>query len=153
MRRLLRRVQEEFQFPSSGICFLNSSQEMTVLSETTSMFQFPSSGICFLNSIEGACVGLGSAWFQFPSSGICFLNNMSQQQFTMLTSNVSIPFKRDMLSEHKNLSRLIRCLHQQVSIPFKRDMLSERIDEEAAEKEKAVSIPFKRDMLSELNQH
>ena len=65
---------------------------------------------------------------------------------------VSIPFKRDSLSELEEKQE--ETLTQEVSIPFKRDSLSELyylIGEN--DNEISVSIPFKRDSLSELSRN
>ena len=44
----------------------------------------------------------------------------------MLNGSVSIPFKRDMLSEQETEEEKEETV-QEVSIPFKRDMLSEQL--------------------------
>ena len=121
-----------FQFPSSGICFLNLlgfrlSQilftigsvsipfKRDMLSEplrghdlTPSIrkywFQFPSSGICFLNNLKYFFKQvLTVSAFQFPSSGICFLKQeIRDKRIKNVITTVSIPFKRDMLSEQRD---------------------------------------------------
>ena len=61
---------------------------------------------------------------------------------------VSIPFKREILSEYHH--PYLHSLRSTVSIPFKREILSEQGDYFEKFCFTHVSIPFKREILSEL---
>ena len=62
--------------------------------------------------------------------------------------HVSIPFKRERLSEQK---KTLSESEQTTSIPFKRERLSEHLKKSplARMRVRKVSIPFKRERLSE----
>ena len=138
------------------------------------MFQFPSNGKGFPN---------GAGWFplsvEFSSVSIpfkrerlsehvygiflagdvfCFNSLQTGKAFRtfrrpcgggyLLHSWVSIPFKRERLSEH-NLDWVFKQSNQHVSIPFKRERLSEQGLFRSSATKIVVSIPFKRERLSE----
>ncbi len=68
----------------------------------------------------------------------------------MFSLRVSIPFKREGLSELHQKVLLTNSAKEIVSIPFKREGLSElETANESPVKSKIVSIPFKREGLSE----
>ena len=86
--------------------------------------------------------------FQFPSNGKVFLNlNDSLAEVETARKNVSIPFKREGLSEPKPEKKSVG--RNSVSIPFKREGLSELIYPAGVGMDTLVSIPFKREGLSE----
>ena len=61
-------------------------------------FQFPSNGIGFPNSDGWISENMLFDAFQFPSNGIGFPNSTPLEILAMI-AKVSIPFKRDRLSE------------------------------------------------------
>ena len=89
--------------------------------------------------------------FQFPSNGKVFPNS-GNAYVTTEGLNVSIPFKREGLSELNK--DVLDGMAVAVSIPFKREGLSERVGEchNRLADRMSVSIPFKREGLSELLQ-
>ena len=87
-----------FQFPSNGKVFLNYFKPLKITLPHIS-FQFPSNGKVFLNE-RSFDAPTQPSLFQFPSNGKVFLNRISQS-WTQLHRSVSIPFKREGLSELK----------------------------------------------------
>ena len=67
--------------------------------------------------------------FQFPSNGKVFPNRKDTVMTTRPFSMVSIPFKREGLSELKN-GQIFFNVEWSVSIPFKREGLSELFGED-----------------------
>ena len=118
--------------------------------DTRADFSFNSlqTGKAFRTGFRGGNSHTGDRTFQFPSNGKGF-PNLGCLAVAACDEKVSIPFKRERLSERKKLSLVV--LKKFVSIPFKRERLSElfyvglwRIAH------LSVSIPFKRERLSEL---
>ena len=96
-----------------------------------------------LNSAEGYSAGFNSL-----QTGRTFRTRQPQRIDT--EEQVSIPFKREGLSEHYKEKTGLD-MTEKVSIPFKREGLSEPEESMAGRKTfQAVSIPFKREGLSEL---
>ena len=60
-------------------------------------FQFPSNGKAYLNALALAVLAVGCE-FQFPSNGKAYLND-SDDPYTRQDACVSIPFKRESVSE------------------------------------------------------
>ena len=116
-----------FQFPSNGKDFPNFKRRCQLKSPivSTEMFQFPSNGKDFPNKIysiwnpaegqvsipfkreglsehlAGLLTGNPCPVFQFPSNGKDFPNEKGTDFiFSRLVQIVSIPFKREGLSEH-----------------------------------------------------
>ena len=88
------------------------------------LFQFSSNGKGFPNvSSKGCCVVIREE-FQFPSNGKGFPNWLQGFE-AVLSERVSIPFKRERLSEPIHISELTPEVRS-VSIPFKRERLSEQ---------------------------
>ena len=136
----------QFQFPSNGKDFPNAV-ETSANRLPSLLFQFPSNGKDFPNAFKPNLLpGLG--WFQFPSNGKDF-PNAYLEVIDFEPFKVSIPFKREGLSEHNTrytyqyhrkksfnslqTGRTFRTIKgvthndfQKVSIPFKREGLSER---------------------------
>ena len=63
--------------------------------------------------------------FQFPSNGKAYLNTKEGQAWIAALEKVSIPFKRESVSELFIMQNITKKGH--VSIPFKRESVSERI--------------------------
>ena len=63
------------------------------------MFQFPSNGKAYLNSPFGANPGQKVSVFQFPSNGKAYLNKTCLGKQVKPWEGVSIPFKRESVSE------------------------------------------------------
>ena len=61
------------------------------------LFQFPSNGKAYLNNWLTNEV-LTGVWFQFPSNGKAYLNWI-RKKVVIPTTSVSIPFKRESISE------------------------------------------------------
>ena len=89
------------------------------------MFQFPSNGKDFPNSAFRGKPDVSEHWFQFPSNGKDFPNLGSSYILNSFVITVSIPFKREGLSEQKE-THMSTYQVSRVSIPFKREGLSER---------------------------
>ena len=90
--------------------------------------------------------------FQFPSNGKVFPNSTNHRRERNPRSMVSIPFKREGLSER--MFDYPRTTEVLVSIPFKREGLSEQVRERILPRLRTiVSIPFKREGLSERSAH
>ena len=112
-------------------------------------FQFPSNGKVFTNR-DWLNTGLLIGMFQFPSNGKVFLNSNFSTLIRGTCAKVSIPFKREGLSDHDATKKSLRnrkfqfpsngkvfpnrdyigpnsILDLSVSIPFKREGLSEQI--------------------------
>ncbi len=91
-------LQSLFQFPSNGKGFPNENS----LSDRVKndLFQFPSNGKGFPNSGGKYNVGKTEKVFQFPSNGKGFPNAHNKEKRWILTL-VSIPFKRERLSERR----------------------------------------------------
>ena len=112
--------------------------------------------------------------FQFPSNGKAYLNFRFPNSRLYFNPRVSIPFKRESISElgkkaieartelfqfpsngkaYLNFAEECkRSIHILVSIPFKRESISERFYVWfSAWKTSKVSIPFKRESISELH--
>ena len=90
------------------------------------VFQFPSNGKGFPNLTFQGTAHPYELMFQFPSNGKGFPNRKDKFAKLLRSAKVSIPFKRERLSELE-----IRKIDKdddwnEVSIPFKRERLSER---------------------------
>ena len=116
-------VKEQFQFPSNGKDFPNFSfvvawvwmgVEVSIpfkreglseliscfgLAKTLPMFQFPSNGKDFPNEVSAHIINILQPTFQFPSNGKDFPNLQYWHLRLSLSNKVSIPFKREGLSE------------------------------------------------------
>ena len=114
-------------------------------------FQFPSNGKDFPNSKtklnEHDCILYR---FQFPSNGKDFPNEQDSIVHSTENVTVSIPFKREGLSELTRMRYNNDFDYYVVSIPFKREGLSELKIRDVMYICNKVSIPFKREGLSEL---
>ena len=113
-------------------------------------FQFPSNGKVFPNG-RGIKIFQNAKRnvFQFPSNGKVFPNRRFKRE-SYDTIEVSIPFKREGISERYGCNNHHHRPYFQVSIPFKRESISERAWRVRCEPEWGrVSIPFKRESISE----
>ena len=140
----------EFQFPSNGKGFPNTVEEWRLWPPTISFnslqtgkafrtrppmpgrpftvsipnsFNSLQTGKAFRTDFPGKVSECPELKFQFPSNGKGFPNEMDvvKMFFRIL---VSIPFKRERLSEHSQFFH--QRLLTRVSIPFKRERLSEQ---------------------------
>ena len=137
------------------------------------MFQFPSNGKAYLNRSRRWSYVINHVLFQFPSNGKAYLNPRWQLPSPQDWYSVSIPFKRESVSEQFQaegvVSHTVTCFNSLqtgkriwtkalngcgsvtkiVSIPFKRESVSEPRNVETAAVKSMVSIPFKRESVSE----
>ena len=96
--------------------------------QSSYVFQFPSNGKAYLNDFlreMNIAIGDGTDKFQFPSNGKAYLNRNTNIGLMPKRDCVSIPFKRESVSEPKN-ERIANAAEVNVSIPFKRESVSER---------------------------
>ena len=118
---VLQHTEERFQFPSNGKGFPN----INGLAKFFLWLRFNSlqTGKAFRTDFPGKVSECPELKFQFPSNGKGFPNEMDvvKMFFRIL---VSIPFKRERLSEHSQFFH--QRLLTRVSIPFKRERLSEQ---------------------------
>ena len=141
-----------FQFPSNGKAYLNTTAVMAAddneievsipfkresiseLSQVTILqhkdllvsIPFKRESISELLSFT-LMLKKNGIMFQFPSNGKAYLNSRSSRvRISLATANtVSIPFKRESISEHRQRQSQRRA-PPLVSIPFKRESISER---------------------------
>ena len=114
-----------------------------------SLFQFPSNGKDFPNKELKKAVEEDGKPFQFPSNGKDFPNRKKKVTTTKVT--VSIPFKREGLSEHTRLvltEKGILIMFQFPSNGKDFPNYSQKCQHSKV-KSRYVSIPFKREGLSE----
>ena len=199
------RKQLEFQFPSNGKAYLNRGRWTDGIwpADVSIPFKRESVSEPIVTCLEGSANGLEEK-FQFPSNGKAYLNIfmchvlepllnksfnslqtgkriwtvISEPTEATLATRVSIPFKRESVSE-RSLSPPRRSRRSSVSIPFKRESVSEQEDPPYMAElwarrfqfpsngkaylniwrhhvprrpDAEVSIPFKRESVSELIQ-
>ena len=84
-----------FQFPSNGKVYL---KVLTGISNFTMReFQFPSNGKVYLKPMTRS--EINAILFQFPSNGKVYLKVPQRARSAHLTTKVSIPFKRESVSQ------------------------------------------------------
>ena len=154
-RPRLHQLRTWFQFPSNGKVYLKQTCWETRRLPSPTLFQFPSNGkvylklrinearglvLCFNSLQTGKCISSNNLakrlkerilQFQFPSNGKVYLKQ-GDARTPEDQRRVSIPFKResvsqDFIHELKEDSIFIR-----VSIPFKRESVSQ-VDTRRAE--------------------
>ena len=159
-----------FQFPSNGKVFPNTA--LVALAYVTYSFNSLQTGRSFRTGTALFSLLNAGDEFQFPSNGKVFPNPIRKWEEETEAVNVSIPFKREGLSEPPSQNDIF--IFDEVSIPFKREGLSEhemlKVADDNSEFQfpsngkvfpntttrinnsplRSVSIPFKREGLSEL---
>ena len=96
-----------FQFPSNGKVFPNKGLPRSEESLSKG-FQFPSNGKVFPNTIDAIEKKFGIE-FQFPSNGKVFPNGEKKPHSFPFLPSVSIPFKREGISEQHPLRTQSQC--------------------------------------------
>ena len=90
-----------------------------------SLFQFPSNGKVYLKIEVLDGVTRYTLPFQFPSNGKVYLKSFSGTYGYVLSVWVSIPFKRESVSQEGTANFRESKWHSKVSIPFKRESVSQ----------------------------
>ena len=143
----------EFRFPSNGKAFLNWEIVARALLAIRVSIPFKREGVS--EQIGLIQLALDRDMFRFPSNGKAFLNAKAGWVYNLVeeTERVSIPFKREGVSERQAGKTWKEALHLVVSIPFKREGVSElaRTVCPCQGCYAMVSIPFKREGVSELH--